>query len=75
MMDTSHSSSLQVTTYTNSEMLELVALHFRDAFSERDYSKWDWSLPLYLIEGVSGWTEGRLERLVDYYHNGPRSCR
>jgi hypothetical protein len=46
MMDTSHSSSLQVTTYTNSEMLELVTLHFRDAFSERDYSKWDWSLPL-----------------------------
>ena len=62
-------------TYTNAEMLELVRMHFREAFSGPDYSKWDWSLPLYLIEGVSGWTEGKLARLVDFYHNGPRSVR
>lgn len=62
-------------TYTNAEMLELVRMHFREAFSDRDYSKWDWSLPLYLIEGVPGWTEGKLASLVDFYHNGPARCR
>lgn len=64
-----------MTTYTTAEMLELVALHFRDAFSSPNYEQWDWSLPLYLIEGVSGWTQSRLEAVVDFYHNGPARCR
>ena len=62
-------------TYTNAEMLELVQMHFSEAFSDRDYSKWDWSLPLYLIEGVPGWTEGKLASLVDFHLNGPARCR
>lgn len=62
------------TTYTNAEMLELVGLHFSEAFTGH-YSQWDWSLPLYLIEGVSGWTESRLASIVDFYHNGPAWAR
>lgn len=62
-------------TYTNAEMLELVAIHFSEAWAGRHYSQWDWSLPLYLIEGVSGWSEARLARIVDFYHNGPDWAR
>lgn len=61
--------------YTIDEMYELVKMHFRDALSHSDPEKWDWSLPVYLIEGVEGWNVGRLERLVDRYHNGSPQCR
>lgn len=72
------------TTYTDSEMFSLLQMHFSEVFSERDYTKWDWSLPLYLIEGVHRidregsmqvWTESSLATLVDFYHNGPSRCR
>ena len=63
------------TTYTNAEMFELVRMHFDEAFSDRDYTKWDWSLPLYLIEGATGWTQARLEGLVDSCLNGSSRCR
>ena len=62
-------------TYTNAEMLELVAKHFRGAFSDPDPCKWDWSLPTHLIEGVEGWSVAKLEAVVDWYHNGPSRCR
>ena len=61
-------------TYTNAEMLELVAIHFREVFA-RHHSQWDWSLPLYLIEGTPEWTEERLAHIVDFYHNGPARGR
>ena len=63
------------TTYTASEMLALVRMHFDDAFSSSDYKTWDWSLPTYLIQGISGWSEERLAAIVDFYHNGPSAVR
>lgn len=63
------------TTYTYTEMLELVGMHFTAAFSDPDYTKWDWSLPMYLITGVNGWSEARLAAVVDGYHNGPARVR
>ncbi|NBV88199.1 MAG: hypothetical protein EBR88_01595 [Betaproteobacteria bacterium] len=62
-------------TLTPQQMYVLVAEHFRSAFWSSDPSKWDWSLPVHLIEGVPGWTQARLEAVVDLYHNGPAHCR
>lgn len=60
---------------TPGQMLELIAAHFRTALSDPDPARWDWSLPLHLIQGAPGWTPARLERLVDRYHNGPTWAR
>lgn len=65
----------QPTRYTIDEMYELVKMHYHDAFSDSDPTKWDWSIPVYLIDGVQDWTVARLIRLVDRYHNGPAWCR
>ena len=72
-MDTNLSES--AATLTPQQMYSLVAEHFRAAFCDSNPSKWDWSLPVHLIEGVPGWTPARLEAVVDLYHNGPAHCR
>lgn len=61
-------------TYTAREMLELVRMHFEEAFGDPDHTKWSWALPMYLIEGTD-WTEDKLLQIVDFHHNGPTYAR